>query len=250
MVLSKLVRKGLLTDDIAFHDALYPIFDRLVKLYPLPKEDEEQHPLLSDFHRFVYTSVSEGLQNATTVRSVLLMLQSIVSVTPERIEGFGTALFKLLGKLSKEHCSAQPPLSASFEQSVKLLISALDICLAGAIHLPAENRRFLTSALTMLVEKSKSQTMCRYLLALGRTWAFQKNEPYPPTKDKATFLQRMATFETRAFRRRALRSGSASDRTAAASGAVSSVAGRTVAQVVGQTRRGEGTGWDGGLETV
>ncbi|VDC00098.1 unnamed protein product [Peniophora sp. CBMAI 1063] len=126
------------------------------------------------------------------------MLQSvIISVMPERIEGFGSALFKLLGKLSKEHCSATPPLSASFEQSVKLLISALDICLVGAIHLPPDNRRFLTSALTMLVEKSQSPTMCKYLLALGRTWAFQKNEPYPPTKDKATFLQRMATLETR-----------------------------------------------------
>ncbi|KAG5221805.1 Transcription-associated protein [Salix suchowensis] len=41
ILLQKLVRKGMVTDDYNLHDALHPVFERLLRLYPLPKEDEE-----------------------------------------------------------------------------------------------------------------------------------------------------------------------------------------------------------------
>jgi transformation/transcription domain-associated protein len=194
-ILQKLVRKGLLCDDVAVQDALHPIFDRLVHLFPLPKEDDEQQSPLAEFHRFIYSSVSDGLQNATSTRGVLLMLKSVVDVMPERIESFAASVIKLLGKLAKDHFSTQAT-QAGFEATVRLLISLLDICQASASYL-GEQRRWFTTSIVTLVEKSKSPTLCKYLLDIGRIWAFQKNEPYLPMKDKATFLQRMATLETR-----------------------------------------------------
>ena len=54
-ILQKLVRKGLLADDHSLNETLQPIFDQLIALYPLPKEEEEQHAESSDFHSCVYS---------------------------------------------------------------------------------------------------------------------------------------------------------------------------------------------------
>ncbi|KAI0028299.1 FAT-domain-containing protein [Vararia minispora EC-137] len=195
IVLQRLIRKGMLSDDALVQDALHPIFDRLVQIFPLSKEDEEQSSQMAEFHRFVHSSISDGLQNATSTRGVLLMLKSVVDVTPERIESFSSSTIKLLGKLAKDHFSTQNS-TPSFDATVRLLMTLLDICQVTMSHL-GEQRRFFTMSLVTLVEKSKSPTLCKYLLEIGRTWAFQKNEPYLPMNEKAKFLQRMASFETR-----------------------------------------------------
>ena len=68
--LQRLVRKGMVTEDSALHDALHPVFDRLIRLFPLPKEDEPQTEM-SSFHQFVQKTVDERLQNATALRGTL-----------------------------------------------------------------------------------------------------------------------------------------------------------------------------------
>ncbi|KAI0068843.1 FAT-domain-containing protein [Artomyces pyxidatus] len=194
-ILQRLVRKGMLTDDVGLHDALHPIFDRLVRLFPLPKEEDEQQGDMSEFHSFVYSGIGEGLRNMTALRGTLLMLKSVVDVTPERIEPFSASLMKLLSKLAKEHVIAQSA-SNGFESTVRLLTSILDICQKSAAFL-GEQRKWFSFALTTLVEKSKSMSLCRYMLDIGRDWALHKREPYPTMKEKASFLQKMAAFENR-----------------------------------------------------
>src|ERR1700742_1372658 len=81
-MLQKLIRKGLLSEEPSLQDALRPIFDRLIKLFPLPKEDEEQPSELSEFHTFVYSAIGDGVKNSTSLRSALLMLKSVVQVSP------------------------------------------------------------------------------------------------------------------------------------------------------------------------
>lgn len=193
--LQKLVRKGLVTDDYALHDALHPIFEHLVKLYPLPKEEDEQHSDLSDFHAFIYSAIGDGLRNSTTLRGTLLMLKSIVRVTPERIEPFSANLMKLLSKLAKEHILSAPN-TPGFETSIRLLIIILDICQISVAFL-ADQRRWLLSALVVLVEKSKNIPLCRYMLDLAQTWSIPRQEAYPTMKEKASLLQKMVVFETR-----------------------------------------------------
>ncbi|GLB33849.1 putative PI3 PI4-kinase family protein [Lyophyllum shimeji] len=195
-ILQKLVRKGLVSEDYGLNDALHPIFDRLIRLFPLPKEEEEQSGELSEFHSFVYSAIGDGLRNSTALRGTLLMLKSVVTVTPERIEPFSQLLCKLLSKLAKEHIQTAPN-SAAFENGVRLVKAVLEICEISVAFL-GEQRRWLLSTLVVLVEKSKSVPLCRYILDLARTWVKPKQEAYPTMKEKASLLQKMAAFESRA----------------------------------------------------
>ncbi|KAI0268276.1 hypothetical protein BC834DRAFT_968481 [Gloeopeniophorella convolvens] len=195
VTLQRLVRKGMVTEDSAIHDALHPVFDRLVRLFPLPKEEDEEQTEMSNFHKFVYKAIDDGLQNATSLRGTLLMLQCAVRVTPERIEAFGAPLIRLLNKLTKEHVQAQSA-TPSFESGVRLLTSILEICQTSVTHL-GEQRKYLLAGLSQLIEKSKSASLCRCLLEITRDWALHRRDPYPTMKEKASVLQKMATFETR-----------------------------------------------------
>jgi transformation/transcription domain-associated protein len=91
-ILQSLVRKGLTTDDPGLHDALHPIFEHLLQLFPLPDRDEKQGDM-SDFHTWVYTAVEDGLANTTALRGILLMLKSVVQVTAERVQPFSASLY-------------------------------------------------------------------------------------------------------------------------------------------------------------
>ncbi|KAF9485316.1 hypothetical protein BDN70DRAFT_848082 [Pholiota conissans] len=194
-ILQKLIRKGLLAEDHTLNEALHPIFDKLISLYPLPKEEDEQHGELSDFHSFVYSSIGEGLRNSTSLPGILGMLKSVVRVAPERIEPFSQPLMKLLSKLTKEHIHSSPA-TPGYDANVRLVTTILDICQMSVAFL-GDQRRWLLSTLCVFVDKSKSLTLCRYILDLARTWALHKQEAYPTMKEKATLLQKMTLFETR-----------------------------------------------------
>jgi transformation/transcription domain-associated protein len=186
-LLQKLIRKGLLSDEHSLHDALQPIFDHLIRLHPLPKE-EEQHGEMLEFHQFVYSAVGEGLRNSTSLPGVLGMLKSVVKVTPERIDPFSPPFMKLLSKFTKEHIHSSPS-AQGYENNVRLVTTILDICQMSVAFL-GEQRRWLLSTLCVFVDKSKSASLCRYILDLARTWALHHQEPYPTMKEKATLSRR------------------------------------------------------------
>ncbi|KAJ3764878.1 hypothetical protein FB446DRAFT_795613 [Lentinula raphanica] len=127
VVLQKLFRKGLLTEEYGLHDTLHPIFDHLAPMYPLPKEDEDPQGEMGEFHSWIHTSINDGLRNTTSLRGVLMMLNSIVQVNPERIEHFSPHLMRLLGKILKEHVSTTTIVHV-MDTSSRLLVSVLDIC--------------------------------------------------------------------------------------------------------------------------
>ncbi|EGO01921.1 hypothetical protein SERLA73DRAFT_166433 [Serpula lacrymans var. lacrymans S7.3] len=194
-VLQKLVRKGLVTDESGLHDALHPIFERLLNLFPLPKEEEQQEGEMADFHSFVYTAIGDGLKNTTALRGNLLMLKSVVQVSAERVEPFSSPLMKLLSKLAKEHVLSTPGANG-LENGVRLMISILEICQLSVAYF-GEARRWLLSTLVVLVEKSKSPSLCRFILGLARDWALHRHDAYPTMKEKASLLQRMVAYELR-----------------------------------------------------
>jgi transformation/transcription domain-associated protein len=194
-ILQKLVRKGMVSDEHGLHDALHPVFERLLRLFPLPKEEEDQPGEMSEFHNFLYSSIGDGLRNATALRGTLLMLKSIVQVSAERIEPFSAPLMKLLSKLAKEHIQSTSS-SNGFENGVRLVTAILEICHLSVAFL-ADQRRWLLSTLVVLVEKSKSPSLCRYMLDLARGWALHKRDAYPTMKEKASLLQKMVALELR-----------------------------------------------------
>ncbi|KAJ7638852.1 FAT domain-containing protein [Roridomyces roridus] len=195
-MLQRLVRKGMITDEYVLHDALHPIFTQLIRLFPLPKEDDEQPDEHADFHSFVHTSIFDGLRDTKALRGILLMLKSVVQVSPERIEPYSGHLMRLLGKLAKEHVNSALA-APGFDNSVRLIITILDICQLSVAWL-ADQRRWLLSTLVVLVEKSKSSQICTYTLDLAKSWALVKQDTYPTMKEKASLLQKMVAFESRA----------------------------------------------------
>lgn len=195
-ILQKLIKKGSITDEIELHDALHPIFERLHRLFPLPKEDEEQQGDMAEFHNFIYTAVGDGLRNNTTLRSILQMLKSIVQVVPERVDVFGAPLVRLLGKLTREHVQS-PPNSNGYEAGVQLIIVILEICEMSVIFL-GEQRKGLLTAVLVLIEKSKSNSLCQEMLKIARNWALHQRDPYPTMKEKAGLIRGMVAFEMRA----------------------------------------------------
>ncbi|KAJ7781199.1 hypothetical protein B0H16DRAFT_1671541 [Mycena metata] len=194
-VLQQLVKKGLVTDEYALHDALHPIFANLMRLFPLPKEDDEQQDDRSEFHTFVHTSILDGFRNTTALRGILLMLKSVVQVSPERIEPYASQLMRLLGRLAKENVGSTPT-STGYDNGVRLVIIILDIAKLTVASL-ADQRRWLLSTLVVLVEKSKSPQICNYILDMARSWALVKQDAYPTMKEKASLLQKMVAFEAR-----------------------------------------------------
>ena len=195
-ILQSLVRKGLVTDEQGLHDALHPIFEHLLHLFPLPDKDEKQDEM-SEFHNFVYSAVEDGLANTNALRGTLLMLKSVVQVSSERVQPFSASLLRLFTKLAKDHVNSTPtPNSSGFENGVRLITSIIEICKTTLPYLGDQRKAFL-GAFTALAEKSRSQSLCRYMLDVMREWAMAKNEAYPTMKDKLNVLQKMASFESR-----------------------------------------------------
>lgn len=193
-VLQSLVRKGLMTDESELHDTLHPIFDRLLRLFPLPDRDEKQGEMM-DFHNFVYTAIEDGLSNTSAIRGILLMLHSVVQISADRVQPFSASLLRLLSRLAKDHVNSGPNANG-FDNVVRLITSIIDICKATVPYL-GEHRKAFLGAFTALTEKSKSVSLCRYLLDVMREWVLGKNNTYPTMKDKLNILQKMAGFESR-----------------------------------------------------
>ncbi|KAF9224621.1 FAT-domain-containing protein [Gyrodon lividus] len=193
-ILQSLVRKALVTDEARLHDALHSIFEHLLRLFPLPDRDEKQSGM-SDFHNFVYSAIEDGLANFSALRGTLLMLKSVVQVSAERVQHFSASLLRLFTKLAKDHVIPAPNTSGS-ENSVRLMTSIIDICKATIPYLGDQRKAFF-GTFTALAEKSKSPSLCQYLLDVMREWALAENETYPTMKDKVNVLQKMAGFESR-----------------------------------------------------
>ncbi|KAI9063246.1 atypical/PIKK/TRRAP protein kinase [Trametes sanguinea] len=202
--LTKLVRKGMFFEDPVLQDALYPIVDRLLRLFPLPKEEELAQSELSDFHTAVHTAISDSIRSSESarpgpLRGCLLVLKTVVQVAPERIEPYCSNLMKLLSKLAKDHLQSSSSNNPAFDGLVRLLIAILEVCHIAVAHL-GDQRKWLLSTLVVLVDKSKSGSLCRYMLDIARDWSMNKRDAYPTMKEKASLLQKMVAFESRGER--------------------------------------------------
>ena len=205
-ILMKLVRKGMFSEEQVLQDCLYPVVDRLLRLFPLPKEDDQQpQSEISEFHVAIHTSIVELLRSAENLRigalrGCVLVLKTIVQVSPERIEPFCSQLMKLLSKLVKDHIHQSPGApGGTFEGLVRLLQGILEVCHIAVAHL-GEQRKWLLSTLVVLVDKSKSIPLCKYLLEIAKDWVMNKRDAYPTMKEKASLLQKMISFENRSDR--------------------------------------------------
>ncbi|THH28945.1 hypothetical protein EUX98_g5232 [Antrodiella citrinella] len=192
-ILTKLVRKGMTSEDPSLLDSLQPITDQLLRLLPPPKDSEDESDDIADFHAFVNAAISDGLKGGSGLRGALMMLKAVVKVTPARIEVFAVPLIKLFVQKAKDHVQSTPN-TGGFEAMVRQLTAMLEISQLGVAHL-ADQRKTLLQYIVFLIERSKSSALCQFLLDLGREWALNKHDTSPTMKEKASMLQRMVTFE-------------------------------------------------------
>ncbi|KAI0638186.1 atypical/PIKK/TRRAP protein kinase [Trametes polyzona] len=198
-ILTKLVRKGMFGEDPSLQDSLYPVVDKLLRLFPLPKEEEIPQSELSEFHTAVHTAIMDNLRTSEStkmLRGALFVLKTVVQVAPERIEPYCSNLMKLLSKLAKDHIQSPSQNNPMYEGLARILIAILEVCHIAVVHL-GDQRKWLLSTLVVLVDKSKSLALCRYMLDIARDWAMNKRDAYPTMKEKASLLQKMVTYETR-----------------------------------------------------
>ncbi|TCD69680.1 hypothetical protein EIP91_006697 [Steccherinum ochraceum] len=196
-VLLKLVKKGMSSDEPALLDSLHPVMDRLLRLFPLTKEDEEASSEVSEIHSFVTASISEGLKGGAGLRGALMMLKSVVQAAPSSIESFASALVKLLQTTARDHLAASAS-AAGFESGTRQLIAMTEIAQLGIAYI-ADQRKAFIQILVQLVERSKSSVLCQYLLDMARDWAL-KRDSIPTMKEKAQVLKAMAAFSNRGER--------------------------------------------------
>ncbi|KAI0832419.1 atypical/PIKK/TRRAP protein kinase [Trametes gibbosa] len=203
-LLTKLVRKGMFSEDPILQDSLHPVVDRVLRLFPLPKEEDLSQSEISEFHTAVHTAISDNLRSSEStrpapLRGCLLVLKTVVQVAPERIEPYCSNLMKLLSKLAKDHLQSNTANNNTFEVLVRILVGILEVCHIAVVHL-GDQRKWLLSTLVVLVDKSKSGSLCRYMLDIARDWAMNKRDAYPTMKEKASLLQKMVAFEARGER--------------------------------------------------
>lgn len=207
-ILQKLIMKGLLSEDATLQDILYPIFDKLLSLFPLTESAPSGDTELAEFHRTVHNVFAETSMTSSraNIRGVLLIVKSVVRTTPEMFsstDGSGNPgnstnaekFMKLFSELVKDHIRSTPG-TAAHEANVRLLMMFLDICRDYTSAL-GESRRWLLTALVALVDKTKSVTLCKYLLDMAKTWVHNKHAAYPINKEKASLMQKLANFESR-----------------------------------------------------
>ncbi|KAL1742601.1 FAT domain-containing protein [Schizophyllum fasciatum] len=194
--LHKLLHRGMLSENVALYDALYPILERLLRLYPLPNEGEDVDSPMKGFFDFVSTAISEGLRNHSPIRGTLLMLKAVVGPTPERITEFSQGLLKVFAKLVKDHANLAPD-SPHLDASVKQITIAFEILQTSMAHLGEQRKQFLAVA-NLLVEKSRSIVLIRYMLDMVRNWTLSgQQETYPTMREKSMILVKMILLETR-----------------------------------------------------
>lgn len=190
-ILNKLVRRGLVSEDPMLQDALYTVLERLLKLFPLPKEDEDMQGGMAEFFQWVHVEMAECIKNNANVRGGLLILKAAVQVVPERVQPYSAHLMRLLATKSKDLQSASPQTA---EAQVRTVMLILEVSKLGVAYL-GEQKRTLLSAMVTLIEKSRNLALCRYILDIGREWALQSREAQPTMKEKATLLHKMGTLD-------------------------------------------------------
>lgn len=211
--LQKLVMKGLMSEDSTLQDALYPIFDKLLGLFPLADSPPPGDAELAEFHRTVQEIfVENGFSTSrSNIRGILLIAKSVIRTSPDHLAivsfvnasatpgsnapNNGEKFMKLFSELVKDHIRSTPG-SAPHEANLRLLMMFMDICRDYASSL-GDGRRWFLTALVALIDKSKSATLCKYILDMARFWMTNKSAVYPINKEKASLMQKLANFESR-----------------------------------------------------
>ncbi|WVQ85959.1 hypothetical protein IAT38_008127 [Cryptococcus sp. DSM 104549] len=201
-MLTKLLEKVWVYHDADLHEVVAHVTEDLFAEMPADDNAEgesDTRALLALVQNAVNEGLASSLRSQLALPGTLFVLRTWLKTNPKVLqsESISSALLKVLGNLVKIHTSAaNPPASNNEPDVVKLITSVLDVLRDRVADL-REQRKNLYSSITLLVDRSTSPTLCRYLLQLLRHWVIDTADGSAHGKEKASILSRMAVFETR-----------------------------------------------------
>lgn len=141
-------------------------------------------------------AINDGLRQMANLHSTITMMEAWAAATPDSVDGFMSALVRVVTTLSKEHLNTAVS-TPSHEVHLRLLRSCLEL-FRNRMAAAGDGRRWILSALCMLVEKSPSIDLCKFILDMGAKWVLvDHREAFPTNKEKAVLLGKMMVFENR-----------------------------------------------------
>jgi transformation/transcription domain-associated protein len=190
MTLQRLIRKGLLTDAPHLASTLMPIFERLIKLYPI-RQEEEDVSSLAEFHDYVRTVLSDAVAISTTsLRPMIYMLAALARADAESVAPFSTTVLRLFQRLAKEYNDAAP----ENEALIQLFIPLMET-IRLSIDYMGDQKKQLWTAVMWVPDKCRNLAMCGYLLQFARAIVLERQESYPTQKEKALLLGKLYAWD-------------------------------------------------------
>ncbi|KAI8370186.1 hypothetical protein EDC96DRAFT_563874 [Choanephora cucurbitarum] len=199
--LFRLLENSIKSDNTRVHTALQPvlsiIFGAINQTTNSEKSEELQHPDVAAFVSLVESTITDGMASMNNIYVVLKLLQASSTNRSEQLDPFVGGIVKLLQKLTKEHIiSAHTASSTSQDSQVNLLTLCLNLLKKRISHL-GDQRRWLLSCLTQLIEKSPDVQLLHTILDMVSEWTLDRKETFPTVREKAGLLVKMMTFEAR-----------------------------------------------------
>ncbi|KAI8367767.1 hypothetical protein BD560DRAFT_353389 [Blakeslea trispora] len=199
--LFRLLENSIKSDNTRVHTALQPvlstIFGAINQTTNSEKPDELQHPDVAAFVSLLDSTITDGMASMNNIYVVLKLLQASSTNRSEQLDPFVIGIVKLLQKLTKEHIiSAHTAPPTSQDSQINLLILGLNLLKKRISHL-GDQRRWLLSCLTQLIEKSPDVQLLHTILDMVSEWTLDRKEAFPTVREKAGLLVKMMTFEAR-----------------------------------------------------
>ncbi|KAF8339104.1 FAT-domain-containing protein [Cantharellus anzutake] len=179
------LEKPLSRSEAAIHEIAIPIMDKIITSMSITPDDPP--PDLSDQRGL------EEPRSAAHLPLVLNVLLFLVRKIPSALKDFATSLMKLFTKACREHTNPSPD-KKPIDVTSRLIKNMLEISRIQA-PVSSEARKSLIASIILLVDKSTDISICRLILNICREWVFDRQDPIPTMREKATILQKMAAFE-------------------------------------------------------
>lgn len=204
-ILQTIVDKAVSCNEARVHLAARPLLQRIfATLPPPPATDEEamaqaQSEASKSFFDWATNTVNQGLvqqpQDLPTLHGTLILLEAWSKHSAAPIDFAMSSLVRVLTRLTKDHVASTAPVPND-DPALRMLITMLELTQTRVNNL-GEQRRWLLSALVLIVEKSSNFELLRFVLEMTRKWVIEKSEPFPAIKEKAGILCKMLAFESR-----------------------------------------------------
>ncbi|TIB16619.1 hypothetical protein E3P89_00202 [Wallemia ichthyophaga] len=196
--LAKIIEKCFTSNINRLHLTLEPLVKRIFSILPsiTEEDDSQQGREVKAFSSMIENIINDGLSGSRNPHNALCLLRAWTDVQPDKFDMFIPAHMRLLQIITREHSSADK--KPSYLIDPKLVPLTLDLPRRRVSQLGDARRIFLT-CMVLLIERSTSSDVIKYILEMIKTWITEKNNAFPTAREKAGLLIKMMSIEERQY---------------------------------------------------